>query len=176
MRTSVGNLMAEDWRSIPGYDGFKASSLGRIKGKTGRIVGCFKAKYVMIGMGYGKSSVCRHRLIAAAFLPPPPFENAEIDHIDRNKHNDCPTNLRWTNRFDNMENRAVLSHSSSKIKGLKWLPPDPKTRQVNGRWRGTIQYKKIKHVKYFRHDQKEQAIEWLNETREKLKKESLSSN
>ncbi len=163
--------MSEEWRLIPGYDGFKASSFGRILGKRGKEVGCFKSKYVQIGMGKGNSSVARHRLIALAFLPPPPFDGAEIDHIDRNKHNDCPSNLRWTDRFDNMANRAVLSHSSSKIKGLKWYPPAKNSRQVNGRWRCTVQYRKTRIVQHFPHDKKADAIKWLNDTREKLKKE-----
>ena len=91
----------EEWRDIPAYPGYMASSLGRILGKKGRVIGCFTAKYVMIGLGRN-NGINRHRLIANAFLPPAPFAGAEIDHINMDKHDDRPENLRWTDRYDNV--------------------------------------------------------------------------
>jgi hypothetical protein len=136
-----------------------ASSEGRILGKRGKEIGCFTAKYVMIGMGYGKHSVCRHVMIAAAFLPPKPFPEAEVDHINRNKHDDRLCNLRWASRYDQMVNREKLSHSGNTYKGVKWLKPHEKSGGVNGRWRASFQYQKQVHINHFKTE--EEAVEWL---------------
>lgn len=42
-----------------------------------------------------------HRLIAETLIPNPNVYK-EIDHIDRNKQNNCKDNLKWTTRFENM--------------------------------------------------------------------------
>ena len=42
-----------------------------------------------------------HRLVAETFIENP--ENlSEVDHIDRNKENNCVDNLRWCSRINNM--------------------------------------------------------------------------
>lgn len=52
----------------------------------------------------GKSRVFLfHRLLAEAFLPNP--DNLPVvDHIDRDKHNDALSNLRWASYSDNVKN------------------------------------------------------------------------
>lgn len=58
--------------------------------------------YVMItlnGINYSK-----HRIIAEIFLPNP-LNLPEVDHIDRNRQNNNPNNLRWVNRNENARNR-----------------------------------------------------------------------
>lgn len=42
-----------------------------------------------------------HQLVAETFIPNP-NNYTEIDHIDRNKQNNCKDNLKWTTRFENM--------------------------------------------------------------------------
>ena len=42
-----------------------------------------------------------HQLVAETFVPNP-NNYTEIDHIDRNKQNNCKDNLKWTTRFENM--------------------------------------------------------------------------
>jgi hypothetical protein len=44
-----------------------------------------------------------HRLLALQFIPNP-NNYTEIDHIDRNKHNNSLDNLRWTTHSINMRN------------------------------------------------------------------------
>jgi len=154
----------EEWREVPGYPGYRASSLGRILGKSGREIGCFKAKYVVIGLGFGKSPITRHRMIALAFLGPPPFPGAEIDHINQNKHDDRPENLRWTDRFENMMNRQKLSHSLNNFKGVKYEPG----RQSPKKWKAMIQHKKTRYSEYFLTE--EEAVLWRNKKLEELVK------
>lgn len=47
-----------------------------------------------------------HRLVAIAFIQTPEnWKKLEIDHIDRNKTNNIPENLRWVTTQENCNNR-----------------------------------------------------------------------
>jgi hypothetical protein len=48
-----------------------------------------------------------HHLVAQAFLPAPTDDDCVIDHIDRNKLNNHPSNLRWVSRSENGMNRTI---------------------------------------------------------------------
>jgi hypothetical protein len=153
-------------REIPGYSGYKATSAGTIIGKKGKEIGCFTSRYVMIGMGFGKTSVSRGKLILLAFVGPQPSPDAEVDHINRNKHDDRPDNLRWETRFNQMQNRDVLIHSATQIKGLRWV--NPSGRSINGRWRCTITRFGQDYVKHFQPNKREDAVQWLILKRQEL--------
>jgi len=43
-----------------------------------------------------------HRIVAYAFLGTPPSKEHVVDHIDTNKHNNRPENLRWVTRLENI--------------------------------------------------------------------------
>ncbi len=43
-----------------------------------------------------------HRLVAQAFLPPPPDDTYEIDHKDRNRSNNDVSNLQWVTHQENV--------------------------------------------------------------------------
>ena len=43
-----------------------------------------------------------HRIVATAFLGPSPTPSHVVDHIDTNRQNNRPDNLRWVTRFENM--------------------------------------------------------------------------
>jgi len=43
-----------------------------------------------------------HRIVAYAFLGNPPSDNHVVDHIDTNKCNNRPENLRWVTRLENI--------------------------------------------------------------------------
>lgn len=43
-----------------------------------------------------------HRIVATAFLGEPPTKQHVVDHIDTNRHNNRPSNLRWLTRLENV--------------------------------------------------------------------------
>ncbi|MDR2122540.1 MAG: HNH endonuclease [Flavobacteriaceae bacterium] len=60
--------------------------------------GKFKAK-----IGYMEiASVRIHRIVATAFHGEPPTKEHVVDHIDTNKQNNRPENLRWVTRLENV--------------------------------------------------------------------------
>ncbi len=48
------------------------------------------------------ASVRVHRIIATAFHGEPPTQEHVVDHIDTNRHNNRPENLRWVTRLENV--------------------------------------------------------------------------
>lgn len=56
------------------------------------------------------ASVRVHRIVATAFLGEQPSKNHVVDHIDTNKQNNRPENLRWVTRLEN----AVLNEFTRK--------------------------------------------------------------
>lgn len=153
--------MAEEFRDIPGFPGLKATSYGRIIGKLGNEIGSKTGKYVSIGgrslpPGYGTLS--RGNLVLRAFVGPPPPDKPEVDHINRNKKDDRPENLRWADRYENMQNRDVLACSTSQIKGLT----------ERHHWQCTIKHRHKVYNNLFPIDQREEAIAWLEQKRIEL--------
>jgi len=61
-----------------------------------------------------------HRLIAETLIPNP-NDYKEIDHIDRNKQNNCKDNLKWTTRFENMSSWERDSEYRKKLsENTRW--------------------------------------------------------
>ena len=60
-----------------------------------------------------------HRLVALTFIPNP--NNYEmIDHIDRNKKNNCVDNLRWCNHQINNANKSKPKTNTSGLKNISF--------------------------------------------------------
>lgn len=98
--------MTEEFRPIPGYPNYEASSLGRIRrcvGGRGAGKGrCLSPKPHKYGYElYGLSHSDRvkyesgHRLVCLAFHGLPPDDNSQAAHEDGNPRNNVPGNLSW---------------------------------------------------------------------------------
>ncbi len=109
--------MKETWKDIPGYFGeYQASTFGRIKDKNNIVLlehrksGSSTNRYLkpfdyyvfvnMLGM-----RVPVHRIIAHTFVDGWSETQNVVDHIDRNKHNNYPNNLRWVTPKENSNNK-----------------------------------------------------------------------
>jgi hypothetical protein len=94
---------------IPGYEGlYSAERDGRIFSHIkNRYIGCYNKNRIYHRVDLTKDDVCKsyniHRLIALTFIPNP--ENKPcVDHIDRDKHNNAVSNLRWVTYAENSAN------------------------------------------------------------------------
>ena len=97
--------MSEEWREIPGFPGYKASSEGRIMGKRGKIT----SGTISTGTGYpviclmvdGKQkTITVHHLVCTAFHGSRPL-GKEVAHADGSRINNQSENLRWATRKEN---------------------------------------------------------------------------
>ena len=131
-------LPGEEWRDLVGFEEkYMVSSMGRFFSKE-RIVrsneltsnpykivrrkllhpsetnhGYLKITFYVDG---GPKTFSAHRLIAKTFIPNP-NNRPMIDHIDRNRKNNCVSNLRWCDISENMNNPLTRKHCSSLNKG-----------------------------------------------------------
>lgn len=55
-------------------------------------------------------------------------EGTEVDHIDRNKGNNHPSNLRLATKSENAQNRTTRSDNKLGVKGVSYDPPTGKYR------------------------------------------------
>lgn len=100
-------LRNEEWRTVVG--GAEVSNLGRFKA-AGNSKMYFpkpsESGYVRVGVNNKVELL--HRLILLAFVgePPSPQHNS-VDHIDRDRSNNCVSNLRWTSPKEQCANKAL---------------------------------------------------------------------
>ena len=105
-------LPNEEWRdcSIIGLADYLVSTIGRIYSmKTGKILlgnlrpdGYLKVDVVQIS---GKGKISIHKIVCRTFHGESPDPSYTVDHIDRNKSNNAPSNLRWASRSEQNRNK-----------------------------------------------------------------------
>ena len=125
----MSHIKIEIWNTIVGFGNFyEASNFGRIRSKdrvvkkmhrsAGRVVDFFyKGKvlkqfsdssgylHVHIGVDGVKYNARVNRLVAIAFLGPPPSIKHFVLHGNDNPSDNRPENLRWGTHLDNMQDR-----------------------------------------------------------------------
>lgn len=58
-----------------------------------------------------------HRIVATAFIGEPPAADYVVDHIDTNRQNNRPENLRWLTKLENMLNNPITVSRIMRICG-----------------------------------------------------------
>jgi len=121
----------ESWLPVPGYESlYEISSVGRLRRKSasrmapaGYVLKCRLDKH-----GYPRYQLCKqqnywtvkaHRLVAIAFLGPPPFPGAQVAHFDGNKQNNSISNLRWATQLENAADNKRLGVAGGAHRGAK---------------------------------------------------------
>lgn len=99
----------EEWRIIPSFPNYEASSYGNIR-RNGKILAKVKSK------GYLQLKLCKnsnvftkhiHVLVCEAFNGKKPEWATLVAHNDGNRENNIPTNLRWTTHKDNSNDMII---------------------------------------------------------------------
>ena len=109
--------MREQWQPIPEHEGYEASTHGRVRrgprvlrpDSVGQDPAQDGSRYQRVRVGGRKVYV--HLLVFSAFygaLPP----GHTVDHVDRNRANNRPENLRAATRADQVANRAKATEGS----------------------------------------------------------------
>lgn len=124
----------EEWRDVPGYEGKYQISISTKEGKcrslnfhrekrVKELVNTVKKDgYIYWGLRDGKKQIrwTAARWIALTYpelVQNEWFEGAEIDHIDTDRINNQPSNLRWVTPKENTNNPFTLKHISETHKG-----------------------------------------------------------
>lgn len=98
----------ETWRPVAGKP-YEVSSWGRVRRAGGRILQPSITRgyyHVSLSVGGAVETVRVHKLVAVAFIGPPPFEGAEAAHNDGNRLNCRVGNLRWASKIENQADRV----------------------------------------------------------------------
>ena len=124
-----------DARSGEPVPGREVSSFGRIKSKSGLISKGYKQMgyyrtWIRGQVGYYGALV--HRLVAYAFLGPPPTqEHTQVNHKDMDKANNAVQNLEYVTPAENK------AHGFANMKGRHWssVPIQSRVFGSNDEWR-----------------------------------------
>ena len=126
-------ISMEEWKSIPDYEEYQVSTLGRVKRLAyyknvcggskqhceERILKPQKRKRgyqaVMLSKNSKAKSFLVHRLVAIVFIPNP--DNLpQVNHKDENTSNNCVDNLEWCNQCYNSNYGTSKYRISTKLK------------------------------------------------------------
>lgn len=121
---------AEEWKPIPGFAAYEASSFGRLRrctGGKGTEVGLIlkpsirKDGYLQVNL-HRKNKLI-HYLICEAFNGKKPTAKHQCNHKDGDRKNNMPENLEWvTSSENNYHRHRVLNCRNS---GKTWVVISP---------------------------------------------------
>jgi len=104
--------MSEEWRTIPSWPRYEASSLGRIRRavdgyntKAGRILRPSRMNGGYLAVRLGGRTCGIHRLVCEAFHGPAPSPRHQAAHNDGSRNNNVSPNVRWATPKENIADR-----------------------------------------------------------------------
>lgn len=105
-----GNVSPEEWRSVPGLENLvEVSTRGRVRNpRLGRVLAGSRSLgylHVRLSVGGVRRDFTVHELVALAFHGPRPAGH-DVDHIDHDRANNAPENLRYLTASQNRGARA----------------------------------------------------------------------
>ena len=96
--------MAEQWAEIaPGYS---VSNLGRVRGKSGKILRPSPNSQGYLTFSIGRMSVKLHVLVARAFVSGREAGD-EVRHLDGDPGNNAAANLAWGSHGENVRDQVA---------------------------------------------------------------------
>lgn len=155
---NINTMDDEEWKEVLNNPNYEVSSFGNVRSKARGNVKIDKKRYSYACIYYGgKMKRCLvHRLVAEVFLDNP--ENKmTIDHINRNKHDNTITNLRWATQQENLWNKAHKGYS----------------KRPNGRFEVKIRDNSGKRIYLGTYDTEEEAHQVYRDKAEALRKNIL---
>lgn len=136
-------IVAETWRSIPGFPFYEASSLGRVRSlpkrvrtshrghegtrlRPGKILNPISNKgYLVVKLGGPNLAYGVHQAVAMAFHGPCP-DGMVVDHKNGTKTDNRPENLEYVTNSENVKRQyklGLLTNQAGKIGRWKHLSP-----------------------------------------------------
>lgn len=124
--------MAEEWKDIEGFPGYRVSSSGRVWSK--KLMRCLeipegnsKDGYLRIGLWNNNERWTHgvHRLVAIHFIPNPEMKPT-VNHKDKNRHNNHFSNLEWHTIAEQNAHRNLT------YKGTKGIHTKPIVLEKDG--------------------------------------------
>lgn len=122
--------MTERWLPCPGYEEtHKVSDFGNVMSLERDVSSChgstarrmsrmmkpdLSSKYPRVQLKTRGPKVSIHRLVATAFIGPPPKSDSQVNHIDGVKTNNRATNLEWVSCSENIRHSFARGLSASK--------------------------------------------------------------
>lgn len=128
------------WNTIPGLPRYEISVAGQIRRSgTSRVLVDHAVngyRRIILPTPEGRRGFLVHRLVALAFLPYPAAVQTQVDHIDGDKTNNAPSNLRWVTAGENQRsNQARLratGHQNANVKVPTSEIPAIRARHAQG--------------------------------------------
>ena len=103
----AAELDVEEWRIVAGYDNYEVSNRGQVRNRRTRHVlvpqNSRQTGYLRVYLGRGHTKLI-HQLVATAFIGD--SEGSEVDHKNRDKHNNRASNLWYRTRAQNQLNKT----------------------------------------------------------------------
>lgn len=107
-QTAPAGEPGEEWRDVPSYPGYQASTLGRVRSRYAILRGARRKRtghiYVCPSVAGRQAPEAVHRMVCEAFHGPCP-PGMECRHDDGNSANNLPGNLLWGTRLENMRDK-----------------------------------------------------------------------